>query len=92
LGWVEITHPFHPLREQRFLAVEAKRMAGVDVFRLQGTSAETFVVPRDWTDRRESAVQLAIPACVLPVDPFALKELSALVARLRCVSERELDQ
>ncbi|HXJ93178.1 MAG TPA: DUF5372 family protein, partial [Terriglobia bacterium] len=30
LGWAEISHPFHPLRGQRFEVLKKRRVAGVD--------------------------------------------------------------
>ncbi|MBW2124010.1 MAG: hypothetical protein JRH07_19495 [Deltaproteobacteria bacterium] len=51
MGWAEITHPFHPLRSQRFPILKTRRVSGIDTLLLQGTSMGTFAVPREWTDQ-----------------------------------------
>jgi hypothetical protein len=50
LGWARITHPFHPLREQRFRVLKTRKVAGQDTLILQGTQSGTFAVAREWTD------------------------------------------
>jgi hypothetical protein len=52
-GSVEITHPFHPLRGQRFSILKSRRVRGVECLVLKGSAAGTFAVPRAWTDRAE---------------------------------------
>lgn len=47
----EITHPFHPLRGQRFAVLKIRKVGGVECLSLRGTAGGTFAVPRDWTDR-----------------------------------------
>jgi hypothetical protein len=51
LGWAEITHPFHPLRGQRFPILKTRRVSGIDTLVLRGTSMGTFAVPQQWTDQ-----------------------------------------
>jgi hypothetical protein len=51
LGYAEITHPFHPLRGQRFPILKTRRVSGIDTLVLQGTSMGTFAVPYQWTDQ-----------------------------------------
>ena len=51
LGWAQITHPFHPLRGQRFAILKTRRVSGIDTLVLQGTSMGTFAVPQQWTDQ-----------------------------------------
>ena len=50
LGWAVITHPFHPLRNQRFRILNARIYAGRPALMLEGGSCGTFTVLRDWTD------------------------------------------
>ena len=50
LGWAEISHPFHPLRGQRFEVLKKRRVAGVDTLILRGLERGTLSVPREWTD------------------------------------------
>jgi hypothetical protein len=52
-GWAKITHPFHPLREQRFRILKTRKVAGQDTLILQGTNRGTFAVPREWTDQAD---------------------------------------
>jgi hypothetical protein len=57
LGWAEITHPFHPLRGQRFPILKTRRVSGIDTLLLQGTSMGTFAVPQQWTDQGDGKPQ-----------------------------------
>jgi hypothetical protein len=57
LGWAEITHPFHPLRGQRFSILKTRRVSGIDTLLLQGTAMGTFAVPREWTDQEDEEPQ-----------------------------------
>ena len=50
LGWARITHPFHPLSEQRFKVLKTRKVAGRDTLILQGTPRGTFAIAREWTD------------------------------------------
>ena len=50
MGWAEISHPFHPLRGQRFEVLKKRRVAGVDTLILRGLERGTLSVPREWTD------------------------------------------
>jgi hypothetical protein len=46
-----ITHPFHPLRGQRFRILKARICSGRPALMLEGGICGTFTVLRDWTDR-----------------------------------------
>ena len=50
LGWAEISHPFHPLRGQRFEVLKKRRIAGVDTLILRELERGTLSIPREWTD------------------------------------------
>jgi hypothetical protein len=50
-GSVEITHPFHPMRGQRFSVLKSRCVRGVECLVLKGSESGTFAVPRDWTDQ-----------------------------------------
>ncbi|WP_341314748.1 DUF5372 family protein [Paraburkholderia sp. IMGN_8] len=50
-GWVEIRHPFHPLRGQRFRVLKQRRVGGIDTLILREASRGSFAVPVQWTDR-----------------------------------------
>jgi hypothetical protein len=50
LGWAAITHPFHPLRGQRFEVLKSRRVAGIDTLILRHPERGSYTVARDWTD------------------------------------------
>lgn len=72
---MEITHPFHPLRGQRFAVLKTKRHADRQILYLHGTSRGTFGFPLDWTDRAPP-----LPGSILEAE--ALLRLVDLVRRL----------
>lgn len=78
---MEITHPFHPLRGQRFEVLKAKRCASDLVLSLKSATGTIFPVPRDWTD-------IAPPSPYEPgaepiLDAWLLLEMSQLVEDVR---------
>jgi hypothetical protein len=48
--WVRITHPFHPLRGQRFRFVVRKRTWGEERVTFLSPQGEARSVPVNWTD------------------------------------------
>lgn len=80
---MEITHPFHPLRGQRFRVLRERRLAGIHTLTLRGTAEGTFAIPLSWTDAvvdtrlRPSGVH---PPCL---DLGCLLELVELIERIR---------
>jgi hypothetical protein len=50
LGSAEITHPFHPLRGQRFVVLKIKEVAGVEILSLRHAELGSLAVRREWTD------------------------------------------
>ncbi|MGV9870957.1 DUF5372 family protein [Rhodococcus koreensis] len=53
MGFVTVTHPFHPLRGRRLEVLFVKRRAGDSVFVCSGGVGGQMTVPRSWTDRGE---------------------------------------
>jgi hypothetical protein len=53
LGFVVVTHPFHPLTGQRLEVLFAKRRAGATVFVCSGGAHGSITLPESWTDRGE---------------------------------------
>ena len=51
LGFVVVTHPFHPLKGQRLEVLFAKRRAGAVVFVCSGGFTGQMTLPQGWTDR-----------------------------------------
>jgi 8-oxo-dGTP pyrophosphatase MutT (NUDIX family) len=54
LGFVVVTHPFHPLRGQRLEVLFVKRRGASRVFVCAGTVGGQVTLPQSWTDRGES--------------------------------------
>jgi Family of unknown function (DUF5372) len=79
---VEIRHPFHPLRGQRFEVLKVRRIAGVDTLLVRNLNHASFSIAREWTDWADPS---AYDAPGLPPQRFdadLLFELVALVERL----------
>ncbi|HXL18946.1 MAG TPA: DUF5372 family protein, partial [Streptosporangiaceae bacterium] len=53
MGFVVVTHPFHPLTGQRLEVLLAKRRAGAVVFVCSGGLSGQVTLPEAWTDRGE---------------------------------------
>lgn len=51
LGWVTITHPFHPLQGKRLEVSYFYRKQ--EAFLLKDPSYKNTIIPRDWTDRAD---------------------------------------
>ena len=52
LGWAQITHPFHPLRGQRFRILKIKKSPPKDdIFLLENSNQTWQFIPREWTDK-----------------------------------------
>jgi Family of unknown function (DUF5372) len=55
LGCVEIRHPFHPLRGQRFEVLKVRRIAGIDTLLVRNLDHASFSIAREWTDRADGS-------------------------------------
>jgi hypothetical protein len=53
LGFVVVTHPFHPLKGQRLEVLYSKRRGAEMVFVCSGGVSGLITLPRGWTDRGE---------------------------------------
>ena len=51
LGWALVTHPFHPLKGQRFAILKIRKVAGREVLSLYDEQKGSLPIPRDWTDQ-----------------------------------------
>ena len=56
MGFVVVTHPFHPLRGQRLEVLFVKRRGTDVVFVCAGTAGGQVTLAHSWTDRSEPAV------------------------------------
>ena len=82
LGWVEIRHPFHPLRGQRFQVLKARRIAGIDTLLLRELDRGTFSIAREWTDWADPSPYDSLGLPRRRVDANLLFELTKLVEQL----------
>jgi len=84
LGSVEVTHPFHPLRGQKFAVLKLRTVAGVARLSVRHPELGTFAIPADWTDWSVASM----PGQSLMVDAFNLAELAEIVESLSRGSKR----
>src|SRR6201998_4103512 len=78
LGFVVVTHPFHPLRGRRLEILYLKRRAGGTVFVCSGGVSGQITVPQAWTDR-------GVPAGEHRLSMAGLAALAAVTRALRVV-------
>jgi hypothetical protein len=82
LGWAEITHPFYPLKGQRFLVLKTRRVSGTESLSLRGTSGGTFCVPREWTDLADPSLYADLEGDVQVLDYEHLLALTELLEEI----------
>jgi hypothetical protein len=90
LGWVEIRHPFHPLKGQRFLVLKERRVAGVDTLIVRNTERGSFAVAKEWTDRATPSPYEVLGMTPGRLDAQFLLDLIILVEQLAGRSLKEL--
>src|SRR5215469_13350738 len=76
LGSAEVTHPFHPLRGQKFVVLKLRTVSGVPTLSVRHPDLGSFAIPEDWTDWSASAPPSSQS---LVLDAFGLAELAAIV-------------
>jgi hypothetical protein len=91
LGWAEITHPFHPLRGQRFAVLKTRRFSGVETLSLRSNFRGPNSVPREWTDWAEPSPYAGLGLAPLVFDFACLVQLADLLEAL-ARSGQELDK
>jgi hypothetical protein len=79
LGWAEIRHPFHPLRDQRFEVLKKRRIAGVDTLVLRESERGSFSVAREWTDWADPPLPDSLGIPERRLDAQSLLELATLL-------------
>jgi len=62
LGFIVVTHPFHPLSGQQLQVLYVKRRADTTVFVCSGGVSGQVTVPTSWTDRGEPPQQHRLSA------------------------------
>ncbi|MBO0716485.1 MAG: Y4bD/Y4pK family protein [Rhizobiales bacterium] len=82
MGSCEVTHPFHPLRGQRFVVLKVRTISGVETLSLRHPDLGSFGMPRDWTDWAPPGTQARLNDGRLLIDAPGLTALAELVASL----------
>jgi len=58
-GWARITHPYHPLRGQRFKILKIKRSPPEDdILMLEADNQSWRFIPREWTDKASNVTSV----------------------------------
>src|SRR5215472_7130635 len=93
LGLTEITHPFHPLRGQRFIVLKVRKVSGIEILSLRHTEMGSLAIRRDWTDWGPpgTSVEPINGQRSLLVDTLGLLALAELVGSLKR-KKMKLDQ
>ena len=81
LGFVIVTHPFHPLNGQRLEILYAKRRGAATVFVCAGGFSGQMTLPEAWTDRGE-------PPRAWPLSAEGLAALARDTRHCRVVDRR----
>jgi hypothetical protein len=92
LGWATITHPFHPLRSQRFEVLKTRRVAGTDTLILRHPDRGSYTVAQEWTDwgLPEASIGPSETTHKFAVGP--LLQLANLCAELSEHAQEDLDE
>jgi hypothetical protein len=86
LGSIEITHPFHPLRGQKFVVLKLRTVSGVATLSVRHPDLGSFAIREDWTDW--SAANTTPMSQSLMIDAFGLAEVAEIVESLSRGSKR----
>ena len=85
LGSIEITHPFHPLRGQKFVVLKLRTVSGVATLSVRHPDLGSFAIREDWTDWSVSA---SPSSQSLMIDAFGLAALAEIVEAIGRASKR----
>ena len=92
MGWATVTHPFHPLRGQRFEVLKTRRAAGVDSLILRHPERGSYTVVQDWTDWGLPDVATGEHTRTAKLDAALLMDLAELLATLDKRAREGLDE
>lgn len=81
MGWTTITHPFHPLRGQRFEVLSSKTFNNKDILSLKGLSHGVVAVLREWTDKADPSLYQSTESPPI-LSYLCLHQLADLIAAL----------
>ena len=91
-GWATITHPFHPLKGQRFEVLKTRHLSGEKTLILRRSPHGSFAVLAEWTDWTLPTIhndQLAIEQLLTAVQ--LVKDLRARHKQKRRKNKKEVD-
>jgi hypothetical protein len=89
LGWTEITHPFHPLRGQRFRILKTRCVGSIETLVLEGSCLGTFSVRKEWTDKASLCID---DRETLPILDFkSLVDLEAVLVHIDSIAKKGVD-
>ncbi len=88
LGWAKITHPFHPLRGQRYQVLKTRRVSGIETLVLRDTSAGTFAIAKEWTNLSDPSSQAAPDFTPLILQFDSLQEIVDIIKEIDEQQER----
>ena len=91
LGWAEITHPFHPLRGQRFRILKTHSVGSIETLVLEGSCLGTFSVPKEWTDKTPPSLYTDHQENLPILDFKLLLDLKAVVVHLDSIAKKGVD-
>jgi Family of unknown function (DUF5372) len=79
LGSAEVTHPFHPLRGQRFVVLKVRTLSGVESLSLRHPEFGSFALAREWTDWAPPDATAFTGGKALMVDAIVLIAITKIV-------------
>lgn len=93
LGYVTITHPFHPWKGQSFQILSTKNFNNRDIFSLRTLARGTVGISRDWTDKADPNPYQILTDLSSILSFSHLQQLVKLVTDLdQAKNSKEVDQ
>ena len=80
LGYLIITHPFHPLKGQAYKILQVRKVNGVRLYSV-ATESGSIGVPESWTDHDPLSLN-PTDSPSFPLDAYVLRELLNLIRNL----------
>jgi hypothetical protein len=92
LGSAEVTHPYHPLRGQRFVVLKLRRVSGVETLSLRHPDLGSFAMRREWTDWAAPDAGAAPNVEPMIIDVSGLVALADLVESILSPCSTRIDR
>lgn len=89
LEWAEVTHPFHPLRGQKFQILKKKKIGNVEILFLKGTYKGTFGLPKEYTDQAEPSIYSILGIEIPLLETKCLTDILDILKNLNCSDKRK---